>query len=195
VLVLPSFGKASGVTRSTRIRKESSAPAAHDASRAPKPKTPAAFMVINADDSGMGSLRQAINDANGMGGGTIEFNIPGGGVHTIGPLTALPTITQSVTIDGYTQPGASANTNPPTMGDNAVILIELNGTALGSSGGLTIGASNCSVHGLAIGGFFDHQVLISSGSGSAVSGNFLGTLADGTTLVTGSGLGVDIEAP
>src|SRR5262249_18311313 len=79
-----------------------------------KAPTPLVFTVINTNDSGSGSLRQAITDANNMGGGTINFNIPGNGVHTISPLTVLPTITQTVTIDGYTQSGSSANTNPPT---------------------------------------------------------------------------------
>src|SRR6476660_3236591 len=91
------------------------------------PRTPLVFTVTNINDTGTGSLRQAITDANSMGGGMITFNIPGTGIHTISPMTALPTITQTVTIDGYTQPGSSANTNPPTMGINAVLLIELNG--------------------------------------------------------------------
>src|SRR5207248_8763451 len=56
--------------------------------------TPLAFTVTNTNDSGTGSLRQAILDANSGGGGTIAFNIPGTGVHTISPLSALPTITQ-----------------------------------------------------------------------------------------------------
>ena len=50
------------------------------------PTTPLVFSVINTNDSGTGSLRQAILDANSMGGGTINFSIPGGGVHTISPL-------------------------------------------------------------------------------------------------------------
>ena len=35
-----------------------------------------------------------------------RFNITGSGVHTIAPADALPTITDAVTIDGYTQPGS-----------------------------------------------------------------------------------------
>ena len=50
-------------------------------------------------------------------------------MQTISPLTALPTITDPVIIDGYTQPGASANTL--AVGDNAVLLIELNGANAG----------------------------------------------------------------
>ena len=49
-------------------------------------------------------------------------------MHTIVPATPLPTISGPVTIDGYTQPGASPNTNGPGLGTNAVILIELDGT-------------------------------------------------------------------
>ena len=54
-----------------------------------------------------GSLRQAILDSNADTGDrdTIVFNIPGSGVHTITPLTALPLISQPVVIDGTTQPG------------------------------------------------------------------------------------------
>src|SRR5438105_1177721 len=82
----------------------------------------ATFTVINTADSGAGSLRQAITDANGTAGADmIAFNIPGAGVHTITPLTTLPPITHPVTIDGETQPGASANTL--ANGDNAVLLI------------------------------------------------------------------------
>src|SRR6187549_3643712 len=90
------------------------------------------YTVTNVNDSGAGSLRQAITDANANAGlDVIAFNIPGSGVHTIVPATALPAITDQVTINGYSQPGASANTNGPAQGTNAVILIEIDGTTLG----------------------------------------------------------------
>ncbi len=41
---------------------------------------------------------------------TIDFNIPGGGMQTITPLSALPAVDSPVTIDGYTQPGSTAAT-------------------------------------------------------------------------------------
>ena len=91
----------------------------------------ATFTVTTAADSGAGSLRQAITDANNTpnsgGADMIAFNIPGGGVHTIAPLTALPAITEDVIVDGYTQPGAAANTNAVNRGDNAKLMIELSG--------------------------------------------------------------------
>ncbi len=91
----------------------------------------ALLVVTNTSDSGPGSLRQAILNANANPGvDTIDFAIPGTGVHTISPASALPTITDPVVIDGYTQPGASPNTL--ANGDNAVLLIELDGSNAGA---------------------------------------------------------------
>src|SRR6266849_2964339 len=100
------------------------------------------LMVTNTDDSGSGSLRQAIQDANATAGtDTIEFNIPATDpncnaithVCTITPASELPLITDSVTIDGYTQPGASPNAL--VVGDNAVLLIEISGATIGGNPG------------------------------------------------------------
>ena len=55
----------------------------------------ATFTVINTLDSGAGSLRQAILDANAaVGADLISFSIVGTGPFTIQPLSALPNITQ-----------------------------------------------------------------------------------------------------
>ena len=97
----------------------------------------ATYTVTNTADSGAGSLRQAITDANGTPGvaDTITFSIAGAGVHTITPATPLETITNAVTIDGYTQPGSSPNTNGPGLPDDSVHLIELNGSNSGGGNG------------------------------------------------------------
>ena len=51
------------------------------------------FTVTSTADSGPGSLRQAILDANANAGAdTIAFDIVGSGVHTIALATTLPTI-------------------------------------------------------------------------------------------------------
>src|SRR5215471_7608095 len=145
-VALVGFGRSAYETtqsvRSTRVRnaREPDVMLAQDSPQSYKSTAPFVFTVTNTNDSGTGSLRQAITDANSMGGGTINFNITGSGVHTISPLTVLPTITQTVTIDGYSQPGSSANTNPPTQGLNAVILIELSGALGGNFDGLTLNA-------------------------------------------------------
>ena len=62
---------------------------------------------------------------------TINFNIAGAGVHTLAPASTYPNITKPVTIDGYSQPGAVANTL--AVGDNAVLLIEINAQYSGLS--------------------------------------------------------------
>src|SRR5690242_1745573 len=115
---------------------------------------PATFTVTSLADSGAGSLRQAVLDANAATGATntIRFALPGTGLHTITPQTPLPFITNPVVIDGYTQPGSSANTL--TVGDNAVLTVELNGALAGSTAdGLTLTAGGSTVRGLVINGF------------------------------------------
>src|SRR5947209_8387730 len=67
---------------------------------------PSTYTVSNTSDSGSGSLRQAILDANSHAGAdTIVFSIGSGGVKTILPASELPHVTDAVTIDGTTQPG------------------------------------------------------------------------------------------
>ncbi len=153
----------------------------------------ASFNVTNTNDSGPGSLRQAILQANASPGtDTISFNIPGTGAHTIQPLSALPTITGPVVIDGYTQPGASPNTNPPGVGSNAVLMIELDGSIAGSDvNGLTITAGSSTIRGLVINRFNIGICLRSSGaSGNLVQGNFIGTDATGTIALGNDANGV-----
>jgi hypothetical protein len=176
--------------RTTRVRNSRESDLTNTQESRPvvqMPTIPLVFTVMNTNDMGGGSLRQAILDANSMGGGTISFNIPGGGVHTISPLSVLPTITQAVTIDGYTQPGSSANTNPTTMGINAVIAIQLSGAMLGNVSGLTINADNCTVRGLVINSF-QHDGIDVCTNGNVIEGNFIGTNPTGTAaLPNGSG--------
>src|SRR6185436_4345333 len=59
--------------------------------------TAASFSVTNVSDSGAGSLRQAILDANSSGGGDIVFSNTTG---TISLASALPVITANTTITG-----------------------------------------------------------------------------------------------
>ena len=102
------------------------------------------FTVDNTYISGAGSLRQAIVDAdNSAGAHTIDCEIPGTGVHKILPTSALSPISDPVTIDGYTQSGASPNTKPHDQGDDAALRIEINGSAAGNTAvGLTITAGD-----------------------------------------------------
>ncbi len=61
------------------------------------------YTVINTNDSGTGSFRQAVLDANtNLGPDIIEFNLPGGaGPHTIVfTSNPVPAIQGDITIDG-----------------------------------------------------------------------------------------------
>src|SRR5262245_17028738 len=66
----------------------------------------ATFTVTNTNDTGTGTLRQAIIDANGMAGADI-INFAAGVTGTITLGSALPVITGDVTING---PGAGVLT-------------------------------------------------------------------------------------
>jgi hypothetical protein len=90
----------------------------------------ATFTVSNVNDSGPGSLRQAIADANASPGpDIIEFNIlPADVVHVIELASGLPPVTDPVTLDGLTQPGALPNSF--AYGFNATNLVTLAGGML-----------------------------------------------------------------
>ena len=164
--------------------------------------TPAAsaatFTVTNTDDDGPGSLRQAVRDANAAPGtDTIAFNIPGAGPHTIRPASALPTVTDPVVIDGYTQPGASPNTNPLNLGSNAVLQVELDGSGAGAGiAGLTITAGNSTVRGLVINRFNNQRadgIRLRTEGGNVIEGNFIGTDVTGTADLGNSGPGIVLD--
>jgi parallel beta-helix repeat protein len=142
------------------------------------------YTVTNTDDSGTGSLRQAILDANARPGlDMIVFKIPGSGVQTISPASPLPDITDPVIVDGYSQPGASPNTL--AVGDNARLLIQVDGSNAGlGANGLHLTAGGSTVQGLDITHFKatgapTYQggvaILLDTNGGDVVQGNFLGT--------------------
>ncbi|MGQ0602554.1 MAG: right-handed parallel beta-helix repeat-containing protein [Anaerolineales bacterium] len=139
-------------------------------------------LIIGTCDLEHCSLREAIIAANAAtGSDTITFNIPGAAipVRTINVTSALPAITEAVIIDGYSQPGASANTQ--FVGNDAVLLIEINGAAAGEADGLILAGGASTVRGLVINNFAQYGIGVSSGAGgSVIEGNFIGTNATGT---------------
>ena len=153
------------------------------------------FVVTTTDDSGAGSLRQALFDANAMpGADLIHFAIPGGGPHTIQPLSALPSVTDPVTIDGFTQPGAAPNTAPITEPIDAVLLIELDGSNTGSSDSgidLAAGSDGSTIRGLVINRFGADGIGISDSEGHVIAGTFIGSDVAGTTARGNGDKGID----
>jgi hypothetical protein len=172
-------------------------------SRAPSAHA-ASIAVINTNDTGPGSLRQAILDANGRpGSDSIVFNMPGSGVHTIDLVSVLPTITDPVSIDGYTQQGAQPNTL--AEGNNAKLLVELNGRAgegFNITYGLKISAGNSTIRGLVINRFgynsaftgqFYPGIILETGGGNRIAGNYIGVDASGIGNLGNGGDGVQIK--
>lgn len=139
----------------------------------------ATFTVANTNDSGFGSLRQAILDANALPGlDNIDFNISGAGPHTITPAIALPAITSPVILDGTTQPGFIDRP-----------IVELDGTMAGLNvDGLVITAGTSTIRGLIINRFNRDGIVLKTNGGNVVESCFLGTDSTGM-LDLGNGRG------
>ena len=158
------------------------------------------FTVTNTSDLGPGSLHDAILEANAApGADEIHFNIPGTGVQKIYVnRNGLPEITDPVTIDGYTQPGASPNTR--ALGNDAVILIQIDGENdfSGPVNGMVISAGNSIVRGLSITGIparvyggipedppppppEGDAILLKTNGGNLIEGNFIGLTPSGAS--------------
>ncbi len=112
-------------------------------------------------------------------------------------LGALPSITDPVTIDGYTQgtistpadtsDDATPNTNALAAGLNTRLLIELTDDAIGTPAMAWIsepGSLNSRIRGLSIFGFSSGAgINVVSVEGVNIEGNFLGVRADGNSAV------------
>jgi titin len=141
----------------------------------------AIFTVSNTGDSGPGSLRQAMDDANlTPDHDTIIFNIAAATPVSIGPASPLPALISPVLIDGTTQPGYAGE---PIVG--------LVGTGAGTASGLVLQGGNSEVRGLFINRFSGNGIQIQSQS-NVVSGCFIGTSPAGTTRLPNNAAGVAI---
>ncbi|MGO9923793.1 MAG: beta strand repeat-containing protein, partial [Isosphaeraceae bacterium] len=186
----------------------------------------ATLVVTNTLDSGPGSLRGEIAQSNATGPGpnTIDFDIPmsdpgydsSSGVWTISLLSALPSISVPVTIDGTSQTGYSTTPVIDLDGTSAGAGADGLSLAAGSAGsqvlglmienfanaGIDVASANNTIGGAAAGvsnlisGNSNYGVLIetASATGNLVAGNYIGTDVTGTAAL-GNGLdGVLIDA-
>lgn len=147
---------------------------------------PANFSVTTTANAGVGSLRQAILDANAApGADVIDFAISGSGIKTIKLNSALPTITETVTIDGTTQTGYAD-----------LPLVVLNGANAGNgTNGLVVSgaaANGSIIQGLAIQRFKANGILLLSNN-NTVQKCFIGTNATGSAAPGNGQNGIAIQ--
>jgi hypothetical protein len=144
--------------------------------------------VTNTNDSGTGSLRQALLDANNQAAPHIvNFNVAKGGqVHTIAPNTALPTIINPLVIDGTSEPGFAGRP-----------LIELSGVHNSQIGALVIGPGGGSsiIKGLALNRWHLSAIdLMNGADGNSIVGNYIGTDPTGAIAEGNNQNGIAVES-
>lgn len=140
---------------------------------------PAVLTVDNLADSGAGSLRQAMLDANSLAGAdTIVFSVTGTILLSSG---ALPGLTGETHLDGRTAPG---------LGETPRVEVDCNGF-----GGLRFlsGAANSSMRQLAVIRAGGSGVTL-EGRDIALLGNNIGVRMDGATAAGNGGVGVEVRA-
>jgi len=142
---------------------------------------PATFTVTNTNDTGAGSLRQAIIDANSNGNpgdqDIINFNISGAGDKLIQPQSQL-TITQSVLINGYTQGDATPNTQPWPEAMDGTIRVEIDNSV---GGPIVVNADNVELRGLTLNKSLNSDLVVTDSANFRLSGCYFGTDITGST--------------
>ncbi|MBX2843493.1 MAG: VCBS repeat-containing protein [Flammeovirgaceae bacterium] len=166
------------------------------------------YEVYNTNDSGKGSLRWAINNANDSNNESISFNIGGAGPWTISLADTLPKLKKEMILD--------ASTEINWTKDN---LIVLDGTSYGITDGLVIKSPNVEIFGFEFYGF--NRAIVVEGESSdnfkigalnkgnvinsgitgivvdqaddgLIQGNFIGTYTDGETVAGNSNYGIHL---
>ena len=118
------------------------------------------------------TLRAAIQEANANAGkDTIIFNI-GSGAQIINLFSALPNITEAVTIDGLPQLGAPAS--------QAITVISVGQFC---ARGFEIQSGNSTIRGLTITGFCSSGIVLRTGGNNSITGN---------TIVSNGAYGIEL---
>jgi len=168
------------------------------------PVLPVTFTINSTADPGTGTcdaaectLREAIIAANANNNAAaidlIRFAIPGAGPHVIQVTSPLPAIDQAAEIDGYTQSGATPNTDASGVGSNAVLRIEVRGGSFHMMD-VTSGGHGVIVRGLSITGFnppFTAGGFGLDGPNARFEGNWVGVRPDGTEVPGRLVMGLD----
>lgn len=145
------------------------------------------YHVTTTADSGAGSLRQAILDANASAGAdTISFSLaPTATAYVITLASALPDITGTVMLDGASQARSTPASTPAIVLDGQL--------TLGANGlSFVSGSSGSTVRGLEINGF-SNGIYLNHVSNVTIQGNLIGTDDMGTTATANSNAGIVLD--
>jgi CSLREA domain-containing protein len=141
---------------------------------------------VCADSAGRCTLRAAMTESNWRAGDDrIEFALPGTAPVLIQAASQLPNISSrsgTLTIDGYTQPGAQPNTS--TTSSNAVPGVELRGPG-GSTriNAFYVTSAGNTIRGLALNNWYNAIFIDGAdAAGNRVIGNWVGFRGDTTTV-------------
>ncbi len=140
------------------------------------------------------TLREAIILAND--GDTIVFDIAGTGPHVIAPTTALPAISESITINGAcgTCDGAVLNSAAQWQGSNHNLEIIISGQLIGAvTNGLTISNGTVQIRGLVINSWTGSGIYINGGANHIISGNVIGAVRQATSAAPNN-RGITLDA-
>ena len=125
------------------------------------------YTVTNTNDSGAGSLRDFIDQANGNPGhDIIRFNIPGTAYQDryIDVYSSL-IISETVTIEG------------PNKDQGPIVLNGRSTSATTTYTGIRINASDCTIRGLRIGNFSGRGISVSNAANTVIKGNQIGAFS------------------
>ncbi|MEM6348482.1 MAG: T9SS type A sorting domain-containing protein [Bacteroidota bacterium] len=165
----------------------------------------ATFTVTNTLDTGAGSLRDAITQANASGGADI-INFAVAGTITLG--SDLPAISEGLFIDGSSAPGWALAAPVIVLDGNNVVnnIIHIQNAAPAShirglvlsnanTRGIYLQADNCTVSACFIGTDISGTLAASTNTGIYIQGdnNMIGVNALGNTnLISGNNIGITI---
>jgi hypothetical protein len=157
------------------------------------------FFVTNNADSGPGSLRQAILDANaapGVGAPDTITVAAGVGPLLIEPLTTLPTVKVSVVLNGGGRLTVADTFAPPgailTLGSGSSGSMLTGFTVQGGSAGLLVRSSGDVIFANTIGGTSgNHNGVVVFGHNNTIGGTAAG---DGNVITGNSANGVELAS-
>lgn len=158
------------------------------------PSGPFILTVTSSDDSGPGTLREAIGQANASPGlNLVQFDIPGSCPRIITLAAPLPNVADDVIVNGFSQPGSAWNTLE--FGNNANLCVGVVGSQLQDVPyALRVppdSSATLKVRGLGFGGFDDGggllgeaAIFLQGGSGHEIQGSQFAGAFHATTLAS-----------